>query len=271
MRAYWRGKLGGGVPRLHVPSDVNRAEARDYQRAMRRFDVDRPLVDALQSTAHRQGATLFMAMLAAIKVLLYRYTAQEDISVGTPVAGRIHADLEHQLGVYLNILPLRDTIAGEDTLATVLYEVRQTTLDAYANQLYPFDRMVDDLRLKRDSQRNPLFDVGFTFHSHEQVQRRRPSRYLAISEIVDDDQRFDHDEATTDLWFFARNDAGTLASQVVYNGSLFQAATIDGLLKDLLTIISATGADPDTKVNAIPLASRGQHRPLQKITINLGL
>jgi len=270
MREYWLTKLGG-LTRLDLPTDVPRASARAYRRASRRFAIDRALADALQATAQRQGATLFMALLAAIKVVLYRHTAQEDICVGTPVAGRVHADLEGQIGPYLNILPLRDTIAGEDTLATVIYELRQTTLDAYAHQLYPFDRLVDDLRVKRDTGRNPLFDVGFTLQNQDDVQRRRTSRHITIVERVQEDPWLEHDEASTDLWFFARASAGALASEVVYNASLFEAATIDALIADLLAVIAAGGADPDVKVEAIALAGGARHRPAQAVTIHLGL
>ena len=270
MRTYWQAKLAD-VPRLHLPADVSRAAAPEYQRGVRHFRIERGPVDALRSTAERQRATPFMAMLAAIKVLLYRYTAQEDLCVGAPVAGRVQPDLEHQIGPYLNVLPLRDTISGDDTLATVLSRVRQTTLDAYANQLYPFDRIVDDLRLKRDAGRSPLFDVGFTFHNQDEVQRRHTSQHLAISEVVHGDRAFEHDEATTDLWFFARHDVGRLSSEVIYNGSLFRAATIDALIEDLLTIIAAGGIDPDRKVNAIPLGTAGPRRPSPTIAINLSL
>ena len=270
MRAYWRGKLGNGVPSLSLPADFPRTGAR-YERATARFAVDRPLVEQLAATTRQQGATLFMGMLAAIKVLLYRHTAQEDFCVGTPVAGRVHADLENQIGVYLNVLPLRDTLRGDDTLAAVLHTVRETTLDAYAHQLYPFNRIVDDLRLKREPGRNPLFDVGFTLQNQNEVQRRDPSRHLSISELDREDEAFEDPEAETDLWFVARNDEGSLAVQVVYNGTLFQPERVDALSRDLLAIVTALAANPDSKLNAIALAAGDSRRSGRRITVDLGL
>ena len=270
MRAYWRAKLGGGIPALALAADFPRASA-GYVRAVRRFVVDRDLIGQLTSTARHQGATLFMALLSCLKVLLYRHTAQQDICVGTPVAGRVQPDLEPQIGAYLNIVALRDRVSGEDTLASVLHAVRDTTLDAFANQLYPFDRVVDDLRLKRIPGRNPLFDVGFTLQNQHEVQVREASRHLRLTDMARDDESFEDPEAVTDLWFVARNEEGSLSVQVVYNGSLFRPERVDDLAQDLLKIVSAAVANPDTKVKAVPLIASDTRHAGRKITIDLGL
>jgi amino acid adenylation domain-containing protein len=269
MRAYWRHTLAD-VPALGLPADFDRASA-GYVRAVTRFTVDAPVVAQLEAAARRQGATLFMAMLSSIKVLLYRHTAQRDISVGTPVAGRVLPALEPQIGAYLNIVALRDRISGEDTLASVLHSVRETTLDAFAHQLYPFDRIVDDLKLKRTPGRNPLFDVGFTLQNQDDLQSRDTSRYLRLTELIRDDESFDDPEAITDLWFIARNVEGKLAVQLVYNGSLFRPERIDRLAQDLVTIVSAAGSSPDTAVKAVRLAASERPRAERTITIDLGL
>jgi amino acid adenylation domain-containing protein len=270
MRTYWRGKLGAGIPALALPADAERG-ASAYVRAATRFTIDRPVVAQLESAARRQGATLFMAMLSCIKVLLYRHTAQRDICVGTPVAGRVQPDLEPQIGAYLNIVALRDHVSGEDTLASVLHGVRETTLDAFAHQLYPFDLVVDDLRLKRVPGRNPLFDVGFTLQNQDDVQARDGSRHLRLIELARDDESLDDAEAITDLWFIARNVEGNLSVQLVYNGALFREQRIERLTQDLLTIVAAAGASPDMKVKAIPLAASERPHAGRKITIDLGL
>jgi amino acid adenylation domain-containing protein len=269
MRRFWRATLDG-VPALALPADFGRAGAR-YQRASRRFVVDRSLVEEIESAARRQGATLFMAMLSSIKVLLYRHTAQEDFCVGTPVAGRVLPDLETQIGPYLNVLALRDRVGGDDTLASVLQAVRRTTLDAYAHQLYPFDRLVHDLQLKRDPGRNPLFDVGFTLQNQHEVQRRDESRHLRMTELTRDDESFEDPEAATDLWFVARNDEGSLAVQVVYNGALFRPERIDDLTRDLLKILPAAASNPDLKVKSIPLGASEKRQSGRRIAVDLGL
>jgi amino acid adenylation domain-containing protein len=269
MRAYWRGKLGSGLPELGLVSDAERAAA--YVRAATRFTVDAPLVARLETMARQQGATLFMALLSCIKVLIYRHTAQRDICIGTPVAGRVHPDLEPQIGAYLNIVALRDQVSGDDTLASVLHSVRETTLDAFAHQLYPFDRVVEDLRLKRIPGRNPLFDVGFTLQNQVEVQGRDGSRHLHPVEQARDDESLDDPEAMTDLWFIAGNVEGNLTMQLVYNGALFRPERIDRLVHDLLTVVSTAGTSPDTTVKAVPLVASDRPRTERTITIDLGL
>jgi non-ribosomal peptide synthetase component F len=152
----------------------------------------------------------------------------------------------------------------------VLRAVRTTTLDAYSHQLYPFDRVVEDLELKRVPGRNPLFDVGFTLQNQHEVQASPASRHLRMSEMARDSAVVADAEATTDLWFIARNDDGNLAVQVVYNGARFSAARVDQLSQDLLKIVSAAGVDPDMTVKALPLTTSGGPNAGRTITIDLG-
>ncbi|MEP7308331.1 MAG: amino acid adenylation domain-containing protein [Acidobacteriota bacterium] len=268
MRAYWRAKLGGVTP-LMLPADVTSPGG--HSRAVSRFVLDRDLVGPLEATARRQGATLFMALLACIKALLYRHTAQDDITVGTPVSTRIQPELETQIGPYLNILALRDRVSGDDSLASVLSRVRDTTLDAFANQLYPFDRVVDDLQLKRIPGRNPLFDVGFTLQNQHEVQPREASRHVRMSEMTRTDESLADPEAATDLWFLARPDAGALAMQVVYDRSRFRPERIDRLSQDLQAMVAAAATHPDATIKAVALTAGGTRDAGRKITINLGL
>jgi non-ribosomal peptide synthetase component F len=212
-----------------------------------------------------------MVLLACLKVLLYRYTAQEDICVGTPVAGRIQPELENQIGPYLNILPLRDSVAADDTFAAVLQQVRQTTLDAYANQFYPFDLILAGRSPERNVRRNPLFDVGFTLQNQSEARRRQPSRYLKVSEIVRDADAIEDAEAVTDFWFVASDDDGNLKWDVVYNGALFKPETAERLFQDLETIVSTAGADPDVKVGAIPLAGARGRSLRARVAIDMEL
>ena len=115
----------------------------------------------------RQTATLFMTLMAMVKVLLYRYTGQRDIIVGSPIAGRNHADLEDQIGLYLNTLALRDQLRDDISFETFLQQVKQTAMAAYDHQIYPFDRLVGELNLSRDLSRSPLFDVMVTLQNTE--------------------------------------------------------------------------------------------------------
>jgi amino acid adenylation domain-containing protein len=270
MRAFWQAAFRDDVPDLELPSDVAGPRGA-FTRATREIVIDRNGTSGLESAARRQGATLFMALLACIKVLLYRHTAQGDIVVGTPVSARAQPELEHQIGPYLNVLPLRDRLAGDDTIAAVIERVRRTALDAFAHQQFPFDLLVQALRLERRPGRNPLFDVGFTLQNQLDVQMRESSRHLQITEIRRDIELSSDAEAETDLWFIVRPDEGELAVQVVYNGARFSPGLVDRLLQDLLAIVSAAAPTSDTTLKSIVLTANDTGRAGRKITIDLGL
>src|SRR5262249_46486968 len=149
---------------------------------------------ALQSVSIRHNATVFMTMTAVIKTLLYRKSAQEDIVIGSPVSGRVRPELENQVGPYLNIVALRDMVRGSDRFDALLAQIRETTLAALANQLYPIDLLQNELGTRRG---RGFFDVGFTLHN----QRRDHSSGIEIIELPQLDIRSMNPEAITRLWF----------------------------------------------------------------------
>ena len=108
-----------------------------------------------------------MTLQTALNILLHKYTGQEDIVIGSPIAGREHPDLEGQIGFYLGALPIRTTFSKEDSITSLYQKIKQNTLGAYSHQVYPYDELVDALNLTRDTSRNPLFDVWLDYHSQE--------------------------------------------------------------------------------------------------------
>jgi non-ribosomal peptide synthetase component F len=121
--------------------------------------LDKATADRLRVFGQQQGGTLFMTLQLALNILLHKYTGQEDIVIGSPIAGRDHPDLEGQIGFYLGALPIRTRFSKEDTITTLYQKVKENTLGAYTHQVYPYDELVDALNLTRDMSRNPLFDV----------------------------------------------------------------------------------------------------------------
>ncbi|WP_144028945.1 condensation domain-containing protein, partial [Paenibacillus tyrfis] len=132
------------------------------------FVVDHARSMGLRQLAAQTGSTLYMVLLAAYTALLHKYTGQEDVIVGTPIAGRPHADLESIIGMFVNTLALRHYPAGEKTFHDYVHEVKETSLKAFENQDYPFEALVDKLNLKRDMSRHPLFDTMFVLQNTEQ-------------------------------------------------------------------------------------------------------
>jgi Condensation domain len=153
-RAYWLGHLSGELPLLTLPFSGPRPLVQTHRgHNLRMFSQD------LKSFSQEHGGTLFMGLLTSLNVLLYRYTGQEDLILGTPVAGREHSDLEDQIGFYVNTLALRNSIAAEESFSDLFSRIRENTLNAYTHQGYPFDRLVEELGLYRDTSRSAVLFV----------------------------------------------------------------------------------------------------------------
>jgi non-ribosomal peptide synthetase component F len=131
-------------------------------------ELDKATTEKLRAFSQEQGGTMFMTLQVALNILLHKYTGQEDIVIGSPIAGREHPDLEGQIGFYVNTLALRNQFNKEDTVSTLYQKIKENTLGAYSHQVYPYDELVDALKLTRDMSRNPLFDVMLLLQSKEE-------------------------------------------------------------------------------------------------------
>ncbi|MBF0288100.1 MAG: amino acid adenylation domain-containing protein [SAR324 cluster bacterium] len=166
-REYWLQKLSGELPVLELPLNYPRPPIMSYQGNSLPFALNLELTQPFQQLCQDNQASLFMGLLAVVKILLHRYTNQEDILVGSPIAGRNHPDLEGQIGFYVNTLVLRDQLKSHETFEEVLQKIRQTTMEAYDHQIYPFDKLVDELNAPRFTDRSPLFDVMVVLQNQE--------------------------------------------------------------------------------------------------------
>ncbi|WP_339373137.1 condensation domain-containing protein, partial [Paenibacillus elgii] len=168
QEAYWLNVFDGELPVLDLPTDYVRPSVQSFAGDRIEFVVDHARSMGLRQLAAQTGSTLYMVLLAAYTALLHKYTGQEDVIVGTPIAGRPHADLESIIGMFVNTLALRHYPAGEKTFHDYVQEVKETSLKAFENQDYPFEALVDKLDLKRDMSRHPLFDTMFVLQNTEQ-------------------------------------------------------------------------------------------------------
>ena len=155
------------------------------------FTLDQTLTAGLRRLVEETDTTLYMVLLAAYKVMLYQYTRQQDLIVGTPVAGRGHADLERVMGMFVNTLALRSHPSGEKTFAAFLEEVKQHTLEAFDHQDYPFEMLVEKLDLSRDASHNPLFDTMFVLQNMETQRLELPGLRVSPYEIGNRIAKFD--------------------------------------------------------------------------------
>jgi len=156
-KAYWIEQFKGELPVLELPSDKPRPKVMTYNGASVYRELDKQTTDSLKAFSQDQGGTLFMTLQTALNILLHKYTGQEDIVIGSPIAGREHPDLEGQIGFYVNTLAIRNQFSKEDTVSELYQKIKQNTLGAFNHQVYPYDELVDGLNLTRDMSRNPLF------------------------------------------------------------------------------------------------------------------
>ncbi|ACB75254.1 non-ribosomal peptide synthetase [Opitutus terrae] len=254
-RAAWLRQLGGERTTLALPTDFVRPAVQNAAGRTFRFALGRDTSRALAELGRAHGATTFMTLVALLKLLLARYTGQEDISVGSPVAGRERVEWEGMIGFFVNTLVLRDRVARDDTFVTLLARVRETCLHAYEHQAYPFDRLVDDLKLERDFSRSPLFDVSVQLLTGG--ARGGTVAGLRLTE-------FDHgfSPAKCDLSFDFTDTGVELVCSLTYHAELFAEARIRRLADHLRQLAIAIVADPSCRLGEYELLAPEERRRL---------
>ena len=256
LLARWKERLGTKVPALRLPTDRPRPAVQTTPGGYRYAVLPPELTQGVRSLARASGATLFMTLLAAFQALLARYTGQETIVVGSPVAGRDRAELEGLIGFFVNTLVLPADLSGDPTFAEVLERVRGTALAAYACQDLPFEKLVEELQPQRDSSRSPLFQVMLLLQNAGETGEGT-SAGLAFSPLAatNGTSQFDLTLAITEA-------PDRLSAVIEFNTDLFEAATIERLLEHYQCLLAAAAADPTTRVSALPPAAAELPRPL---------
>ncbi|WP_010494699.1 non-ribosomal peptide synthetase [Paenibacillus elgii] len=244
QEAYWLEQLGGELPILDVPTDYARPPARSFSGGTLSFAIDARQTDGLKRLGSQAGATLFMVLLAAYTTLLSKYSGQEDIIVGTPIAGRPHADLQPMIGMFAGTLALRSWPAGEKTFLDYLQEVKELALQAYENQDYPFETLVEKLNVKRDLSRNPVFDTMFVLQNTETVAPGFTSLRVIPHES-------EHPIVKFDLSFTAAEEAGGIALSIEYADRLFKRETISRMAQHFIQLIEEMIRTPEAKLSAL--------------------
>jgi amino acid adenylation domain-containing protein/non-ribosomal peptide synthase protein (TIGR01720 family) len=243
--AYWRKQLAG-LPVLELPTDWPRPVGRILAGAARTFELPARLSASLKALAQQENVTLFMLLLGLFQVLLYRYTQQEDIVVGTPIANRNRREIEPLIGFFVNTLVLRTDLSGRPGFRILLGRVRDVALEAYAHQDLPFEQLVGELSPERDVSRNPLFQVMFTLQN-------APSHALDLPGLTISPVEIETLMAKFDLTLSLTETETGLAGAFEYNTSLFEATTIARMIDHFTTLAQAVVADPDQSIAALPI------------------
>jgi amino acid adenylation domain-containing protein len=251
---YWRSRLAD-LPMLDLPTDRARPARLSYRGGRHDVIVPADLVGRLTALATRQNSTPFVVLLAAWQLLLARYTGQEDIVVGTPVAGRSRPELADVVGCLVNTVVLRTDVSGDPTFRELVDRARGVVLGALAHQGVPFERVVDEVRATRHVNRNPLFDVGFSLRPEVELGTPFPG---AVAELVD----LELGTAQVDLALECVEDAGEVRATLRYLTDLFDPATVAALGSRLVRLLDRATDDPDQPVSRIALLTPDEERAL---------
>lgn len=263
---FWLNKFAGGdVPPLELPTDYTRPIVKSFSGAVVEFEAGYELWNRLEHLAQESGATLYMVLLAAYKVLLSSYSGNHDIVVGAPIAGRSHADTAGMLGMFVNSLAIRSSLSAERTFRELLSDVKKNALDAFAHQDYPFEMLVEKLQLTRDLSRNPLFDTVLVWQNAESERRDALDDSESHIELRIVPFGQEHNISKFDLSLIAALSEGALRLSLEYCTDLFREETIHRMAGHFLRILESAAFSPDTAIGLIDLMSNGEKLWLSEI------
>ena len=256
---YWRSNLAG-VENLELPTDRPRPKVPAYNSAIRAFPIGAETTGWLREIARHEEATLFMVLLAAFKIVLGRYSGQDDVTVGTPIANRTRTELEGVIGFFVNTLALRTELGGNPSFRQLVRRVRQTCLDAYANQDLPFERLVEELAPQRNPAIQPLFQVLFVFQNTPRsdiAARQRPAGASAVSGANSLEELIYYD-----LTLMVTENDADLACSLHFNTVLFESDNADGIVRHFRQLVEVVAEEPDLCLDGVSILSNDERERL---------
>ena len=270
LLSYWEKQLSGELPVLNLPTDRPRPAVKSYQGAAHTFRLNADLTSSLKVLGYALEATLYMTLMAAFQVLLYTYTDQEDILIGTTTTGRGPAEFASVVGYFVNPVVIRAYLAGNPTFETVLSRARQTVLEAFKYQDYPFQLLTERLQPKRDASRSPIFqamfsmqniplatDSGLTSLAVGEVGAKLEMGALSLESLPLEQQT-----TMFDITLRMADVEGELAASLEYNTDLFDASTITRMAERFQTLLQGIVADPSQRLSELPLLTEAESRLL---------
>ncbi len=258
--SYWITQLAGAPDLLLLPTDRPRGAMQSFRGASYTFTISPEIATGLKALGQRTGTTLFMTLLAAFQVLLNRYSHQDDIVVGTPIANRTHAEVEGIIGFFVNTLALRTNFSGDPSFLDVLQRVRQTVLDAFTYQDLPFEQVVEAVQPERNLARSPLIQVMFTLQidpAQAQNEERIDLAPLTVSALP-----IAQETAKFDLTFTLSRSIRGFDAEFEYNTDLFDRATIAHMSEHFKILLAGILQDPALPIARLPLLTSAEYPPI---------
>ncbi|HEX2268538.1 MAG TPA: amino acid adenylation domain-containing protein [Pyrinomonadaceae bacterium] len=253
--AYWQKQLEGAPTTINLPTDRSRPSFQTFESDAITFELSESLSKALKALSQQEGVTLFMTLIAAYNTLLYRYTAQEDILVGTGIANRNRTEIEGLIGFFVNMLVMRTDLSGNPSFTELLRRVREMAFGAYAHQDLPFEKLVEELQPERDLSHTPFFQVTFVLQNVSSDELTLQGLEASLVDFKTGVGKFDLVLSMTDA---AKGLTGTLE----YNTNLFDRATIERMLGHFQTLLESVVANPQQKIGELSILSEPEQRRL---------
>ncbi|HEY0736386.1 MAG TPA: amino acid adenylation domain-containing protein [Herpetosiphonaceae bacterium] len=252
---YWKQQLSGSLPALDLPTDYPRPATQTQRGAKAIVRFPKALIDDLTSISRSAGATLFMTLLSGLNTLLYRYTGQTDILIGTPIANRHHGSVEGLIGMFVNTLVLRTDLAGNPSFEDLLGRVRDVALGAYGHQDLPFEQVVELVEPERDLSRTPLFQVMFVLQNAPMPGPELGNLSMLPVEVDNKTAKFDISFDLTEI------DDGIIGF-VEYNTDLFALTTIERLIQHFQQLLESIAGNPEQRIGRVPLLTDAERHTL---------
>ncbi|MCP3145384.1 non-ribosomal peptide synthetase, partial [Pyxidicoccus xibeiensis] len=250
---WWRQQLAGSSHALELPTDRPRPAVQTYRGAMLPVALSRDVSDAIKALAQREGATPFMVLLASWQLLLSKYSGQDDVSVGSPIANRNRVETEGLIGFFINTLVLRAKIDGRQSFRELLAQARQRTLAAYEHQDVPFEKLVEELQPQRDLSRSPLFQVTLTLQNTPNETLNLPG--LTLTPVAPE-----LDSSKYDFSLLLEEGSEGFTGFLNYNTDLFDAGTVQRLMQHYAVLLQAAVSTPERRLELLPVLTDAERQ-----------
>ncbi|MFD2679426.1 amino acid adenylation domain-containing protein [Bacillus seohaeanensis] len=261
QKAYWREKLKGELPVLEIPTDYPRPLEQTTKGNSITFELPEKLSIQLKELSQKENTTLYMTFLAAFKALLYRYTGQKDILIGTPVGGRNREEIERLIGFFVNTIVIRTELKQNQTFEKYLNQVKQACLAAYANQEVPFEKLVEEIQPERNLSHNPIFQAMFIYHNKDQSNRN--SFYIGKEEIV-----VSKEHTKFDLTLFIEDQGNRIVGEIQYKTAIYKQRKIEQFLDHFLNLLDTVSINPEMQIDYIPILSKREKQNFVEMASN---
>lgn len=252
---YWKNQLGDGAEILELPTDRKRPSFQTTNGAHLEFSLSKELTTGINDLTARENVTLFMTLLAAFQTLLFRYTHQDAIAIGSPIANRNQTEIENLIGFFVNTLVLKTDLSGNPTFRDLLQRVKEVTLGAYAHQDVPFEKLVDAIQPNRDTSHTPLFQVMF-------LLQNMPSQEMKLQGLTFEQINIETNTSNFDVTLAMEEHEGRLFGGFEYNTDLFDETTIHRMSRHFELLLQAIVSHPDTPIAELSLLPADEEKLL---------